>query len=111
DCCSSIVFCLWFVSGFLKILEIPRGARHLLIQEFKATPHILAVKNQATGHLFLNDEDEFPESRTVIEKGVEWEYHNNDDMETIQTTGPLRYTVLVMVSHLYTLRSLDSTNY
>uniref|UniRef100_A0A674B5B1 ADAM metallopeptidase with thrombospondin type 1 motif, 2a n=1 Tax=Salmo trutta TaxID=8032 RepID=A0A674B5B1_SALTR len=84
--------------GFLKILEIPRGARHLLIQEFKATPHILAVKNQATGHLFLNDENDFPESRTVIEKGVEWEYHNNDDMETIQTTGPLRYTVL-MRSH------------
>ncbi|XP_052376580.1 A disintegrin and metalloproteinase with thrombospondin motifs 2 isoform X7 [Oncorhynchus keta] len=83
--------------GFLKILEIPQGARHLLIQEFKATPHILAVKNQATGHLFLNDENEFPESRTVIEKGVEWEYHNNDDMETIQTTGPLRYTVLVMM--------------
>ncbi|KAM9437279.1 A disintegrin and metalloproteinase with thrombospondin motifs 2-like isoform 1-T1 [Salvelinus alpinus] len=83
--------------GFLKILEIPRGARHLLIQEFKATPHILAVKNQATGHLFLNDENDFPESRTVIEKGVEWEYHNNDDMETIQTTGPLRYTVLVMM--------------
>ncbi|KAK6316660.1 hypothetical protein J4Q44_G00120600 [Coregonus suidteri] len=83
--------------GFLKILEIPRGARHLLIKEFKGTPHILAVKNQATGHLFLNDEDEFPESRTVIEKGVEWEYHNHDDMETVQTTGPLGYAVLVMI--------------
>uniref|UniRef100_A0A674B4R2 ADAM metallopeptidase with thrombospondin type 1 motif, 2a n=1 Tax=Salmo trutta TaxID=8032 RepID=A0A674B4R2_SALTR len=59
--------------------------------------HPSAVKNQATGHLFLNDENDFPESRTVIEKGVEWEYHNNDDMETIQTTGPLRYTVLVMM--------------
>lgn len=72
--------------------------------------HPSAVKNQATGNLFLNDENDFPESRTVIEKGVEWEYHNNDDMETIQTTGPLRYTVLVMVSHLYTLRSLASSN-
>uniref|UniRef100_A0A8C7K0I8 ADAM metallopeptidase with thrombospondin type 1 motif 2 n=1 Tax=Oncorhynchus kisutch TaxID=8019 RepID=A0A8C7K0I8_ONCKI len=83
--------------GFLKILEIPRGARHLLIQEFKGTPHILAVKNQATGHLFLNNEDEFPESRMVIEKGVEWEYHNDDDTETVQTTGPLGYAVLVMI--------------
>uniref|UniRef100_A0AAZ3RXC9 ADAM metallopeptidase with thrombospondin type 1 motif, 2 n=1 Tax=Oncorhynchus tshawytscha TaxID=74940 RepID=A0AAZ3RXC9_ONCTS len=81
--------------GFLKILEIPRGARHLLIQEFKGTPHILAVKNQATGHLFLNNEDEFPESRMVIEKGVEWEYHNDDDTETVQTTGPLGYAVLI----------------
>uniref|UniRef100_A0A674DRF5 ADAM metallopeptidase with thrombospondin type 1 motif 2 n=1 Tax=Salmo trutta TaxID=8032 RepID=A0A674DRF5_SALTR len=83
--------------GFLKILEIPRGARHLLIQEFKGTPHILAVKNQATGHLFLNNEDEFPESRMVIEKGVEWEYYNDDDTETVQTTGPLGYAVLVMI--------------
>ncbi|MCI4386417.1 hypothetical protein PGIGA_G00062100 [Pangasianodon gigas] len=83
--------------GFLKILEIPRGARHVLIQEFKGSPHILAVKNQATDDLFLNNEGEFPETRSVIEKGVLWEYTNNDDMETVQTTGPLRYGVLIMV--------------
>uniref|UniRef100_A0AAY4BUK8 ADAM metallopeptidase with thrombospondin type 1 motif 2 n=1 Tax=Denticeps clupeoides TaxID=299321 RepID=A0AAY4BUK8_9TELE len=84
--------------GFLKILEIPMGARHLLIREFKGTPHILAVKNQATGQVFLNNENDFPETRMVIEKGVEWEYHNDDDMETVQTTGPLKYAVLIMVS-------------
>ncbi|XP_060792363.1 A disintegrin and metalloproteinase with thrombospondin motifs 2 isoform X2 [Neoarius graeffei] len=83
--------------GFLKILEIPRGARHVLIQEFKGSPHILAVKNQATDDVFLNDEGEFPETRSVIEKGVLWEYTNDDDMETVQTTGPLRYGVLIMV--------------
>uniref|UniRef100_A0A8C2E281 ADAM metallopeptidase with thrombospondin type 1 motif, 2 n=1 Tax=Cyprinus carpio TaxID=7962 RepID=A0A8C2E281_CYPCA len=83
--------------GFLKILEIPRGARHIQIREFKGTPHILAVKNQATDHIFMNGEDDFPESRTVIEKGVAWEYTNNDDMETVQTTGPLKYGVLIMV--------------
>uniref|UniRef100_A0A671RGC7 A disintegrin and metalloproteinase with thrombospondin motifs 2-like n=1 Tax=Sinocyclocheilus anshuiensis TaxID=1608454 RepID=A0A671RGC7_9TELE len=83
--------------GFLKILEIPRGASHIQIREFKGTPHILAVKNQATDHIFLNDEGDFPESRTVIEKGVAWEYTNNDDMETVQTTGPLKYGVLIMV--------------
>ncbi|KAM9451435.1 A disintegrin and metalloproteinase with thrombospondin motifs 2 isoform 1-T1 [Clarias gariepinus] len=83
--------------GFLKILEIPRGARHILIQEFKGSPHILAVKNQATDDLFLNDEGEFPETRSVIEKGVLWEYSNDDDMESVQSTGPLSYGVLVMV--------------
>ncbi|XP_030638921.1 A disintegrin and metalloproteinase with thrombospondin motifs 2 [Chanos chanos] len=83
--------------GFLKILEIPRGARHVLIREFKGTPHILVVKNQATDHVFLNDIGEFPESRTVIEKGVAWDYTNDDDMEAVQTTGPLRYGVLIMV--------------
>uniref|UniRef100_A0A8P4GH31 A disintegrin and metalloproteinase with thrombospondin motifs 2 n=1 Tax=Dicentrarchus labrax TaxID=13489 RepID=A0A8P4GH31_DICLA len=84
--------------GYLKILEIPKGARHLLIQEFKGTPHILAVKNQETGHLFLNDEDELPESRVVIEKGVAWEYSNTEEQESIQTPGPLKYGVLLMVS-------------
>uniref|UniRef100_A0A8C7M3E5 A disintegrin and metalloproteinase with thrombospondin motifs 2-like n=1 Tax=Oncorhynchus kisutch TaxID=8019 RepID=A0A8C7M3E5_ONCKI len=84
--------------GFLKVLEIPRGARHLLIQEIKPTAHILAVKNQASGQFFLNAEGDLPESRAVIEKGVEWEYMNNDhDKETLQTNGPLRHGVLIMV--------------
>ncbi|XP_071267315.1 A disintegrin and metalloproteinase with thrombospondin motifs 2-like isoform X2 [Salvelinus alpinus] len=84
--------------GFLKVLEIPRGARHLLIQEIKPTAHILAVKNQASGQFFLNAEGDLPESRAVIEKGVEWEYVNNDhDKETLQTNGPLRHGVLIMV--------------
>ncbi|XP_053296774.1 A disintegrin and metalloproteinase with thrombospondin motifs 2 isoform X1 [Pleuronectes platessa] len=83
--------------GYLKILEIPKAARHLLIQEFKRTPHILAVKNQETGHLFLNDEDELPGSRVVIEKGVAWEYNNTEEQESVQATGPLKYGVLVMV--------------
>ncbi|XP_072562614.1 A disintegrin and metalloproteinase with thrombospondin motifs 2-like isoform X2 [Paramormyrops kingsleyae] len=83
--------------GFLEILEIPAGARHILIQEFKGTPHIVALKNLATGRLFLNDHDEFPESRTVIEKGVEWEYQNDDDKETVQASGPLNYGILIMV--------------
>ena len=57
----------------------------------------VAVKNQVTGDLFLNGEDNFPESCVLIEKGVEWEYQNDDDMETIQSIGPLRYGVLIMV--------------
>lgn len=32
-----------FVLGLLKLLEIPRGARHIMIQELKATPHILGM--------------------------------------------------------------------
>uniref|UniRef100_A0A3Q3X460 Uncharacterized protein n=1 Tax=Mola mola TaxID=94237 RepID=A0A3Q3X460_MOLML len=85
--------------GYLKILEVPKGARHLLIQEFTGTPHVLAVKNQDTGHLFLNNEYELPESRVVIEKGVVWDYSNTEEQESIQTTGPLNYEVLLMVSN------------
>ncbi|XP_044061386.1 A disintegrin and metalloproteinase with thrombospondin motifs 2-like isoform X1 [Siniperca chuatsi] len=83
--------------GFLKVLEIPRGARHLLIQELKATSHTLAVKNIASGLFFLNGENEYPESRSLIEKGVEWEYENDNDKETLQTTGPLRHGILIMM--------------
>ncbi|XP_054890034.1 A disintegrin and metalloproteinase with thrombospondin motifs 2-like isoform X2 [Poeciliopsis prolifica] len=83
--------------GFLKVLEIPRGARHLLIQELKATSHTFAVKNVASGLFFLNGENDYPESGSVIEKGVEWEYENDNDKETVQTTGPLRHGILIMM--------------
>lgn len=55
------------------------------------------VKNVASGLLFINAEEEKTESHSVIEKGVEWEYENDNDKETLQTTGPLRHGVLVMV--------------
>ena len=55
------------------------------------------VKNVASGLLFLNGENDYPESRSVIEKGVEWEYANDNDKETLQTTGPLRHGILIMV--------------
>nr|XP_057919058.1 A disintegrin and metalloproteinase with thrombospondin motifs 2 isoform X2 [Doryrhamphus excisus] len=83
--------------GSLKVLEIPRGARHLLVQELKATTHTFAVKNVASGLFFINGENEYPESRSVIEKGVEWEYENDNNKETLQTTGPLRHGILIMV--------------
>ena len=56
------------------------------------------MTNTETGHLFLNAEAELPESRVVIEKGAMWEYSNTDEQESIQTTGPLKYGVLLMVS-------------
>lgn len=115
--------CVCALSGFLKVLEIPRGARHLLIQELKATSHTLgtllsfsvflprfysriiiswwfnpaAVKNVASGLFFVNGENEYLESRSMIEKGVEWEYEYDDGKETLQTTGPLRHGILIMV--------------
>uniref|UniRef100_A0A8C2WZ55 ADAM metallopeptidase with thrombospondin type 1 motif 2 n=1 Tax=Cyclopterus lumpus TaxID=8103 RepID=A0A8C2WZ55_CYCLU len=80
--------------GYLKILEIPKGARHLTLTSFFP---VLALTNQETGHLFLNEEDELPESRVVIEKGSAWEYSNTEEQESVQTTGPLKYGVLLMV--------------
>ncbi|KAF6716168.1 A disintegrin and metalloproteinase with thrombospondin motifs 2 [Oryzias melastigma] len=83
--------------GFLKLLEIPRGARHLMIQELKATPHILVVKNVASGLFFLNGDADDAKSCSVIEKGVEWEYDNDNDKESLQSTGPLRHGILIMM--------------
>ncbi|XP_059207613.1 A disintegrin and metalloproteinase with thrombospondin motifs 2-like [Centropristis striata] len=83
--------------GYLKILEIPKGSRHLLIQEFKGTPNVLAMTNLETGNVFLNDKDDLPESRVLIEKGLMWEYSNTEERESIQTSGPLTYGVLLMV--------------
>lgn len=57
-----------------------------------------AVKNMASGKFFLNGENEYPKSRSIIEKGIEWEYQNDNDKETLQTNGPLRHGILIMVN-------------
>lgn len=55
------------------------------------------MKNVASGLFFVNGENEYLESRSMIEKGVEWEYEYDDGKETLQTTGPLRHGILIMV--------------
>lgn len=58
-----------------------------------------AVKNLETGKFILNEENHLdPNSRTFIAMGVEWEYRNEDDRETLQTMGPLHGTITVLVS-------------
>lgn len=56
-----------------------------------------ALKNQETDHVFLNAEDELPESRVVIEKGAAWEYTRKEAQQWVQTRGPLKYAVLLLV--------------
>lgn len=56
------------------------------------------MKNVASGLFFVNGENEYPESRSMIEKGIEWEYEYDNGKETLQTTGPLRHGILIMVT-------------
>ncbi|XP_019349080.1 A disintegrin and metalloproteinase with thrombospondin motifs 3 [Alligator mississippiensis] len=83
--------------GYLKMFDIPHGARHVFIQEDEASPHILAIKNQATGHYILNSKGEDAKSRSFIDLGVEWEYNIEDDIETLHTDGPLHDAVIVLI--------------
>lgn len=123
--------CFAFGLGVIRVLEVPRGARHLFIQELNGTTHILgkawsfplvshtvstemvtvllnygslcsffhwiAIRNKASGDFFLNAHGDYPETRSVIEKGLEWEYENKNNKDTIQTNGPLKNDVVVMV--------------
>ncbi|NWS83850.1 ATS2 metalloproteinase, partial [Toxostoma redivivum] len=83
--------------GYIKMLEIPAGARHLLIQETDATAHHLAIKNRETGKFILSEDNYVPDSKVFIDMGVEWEYRNDDDRETVQTMGPLRHGIVILV--------------
>ncbi|KAK3535036.1 hypothetical protein QTP70_002210 [Hemibagrus guttatus] len=60
-----------------------------------------AVKNKATGDFFLNSHGDYPETRSVIEKGLEWQYENKNFKDTIQTNGPLKNDVVIMPRPLY----------
>ncbi|XP_076878106.1 A disintegrin and metalloproteinase with thrombospondin motifs 2 isoform X2 [Brachyhypopomus gauderio] len=81
----------------IKVFDIPRGARHLFVQELNGTSHVLAVKNKDYGDFFLNPHGDFPKSHSVIERGVEWEYENSNSKDTIQTSGPLKNDVVIMM--------------
>uniref|UniRef100_A0A8C9N8G5 ADAM metallopeptidase with thrombospondin type 1 motif 2 n=1 Tax=Serinus canaria TaxID=9135 RepID=A0A8C9N8G5_SERCA len=83
--------------GYVKMFEIPAGARHLLIQETDATAHHLAIKNRETGKFILSEDNYVPDSKVFIDMGVEWEYRNDDDRETVQTMGPLRHGIVILV--------------
>ncbi|KAM4678597.1 A disintegrin and metalloproteinase with thrombospondin motifs 2-like [Discoglossus pictus] len=85
--------------GYVKIFEIPAGARHLLIQESDSSLHNLAIRNKDTEKMILNDDTEsnMPDSKVFVNMGIEWEYRNDDNQETIQTMGPLRNAVVVLV--------------
>lgn len=83
--------------GYLKMFLIPPGARHVIVQEHEASPQILAIKNQATGHYILNGKGEEVKSRSFIDLGVEWHYIIEDDVETLHTDGPLHDPVVVLI--------------
>ncbi|XP_061880337.1 A disintegrin and metalloproteinase with thrombospondin motifs 3 [Entelurus aequoreus] len=85
------------VMGYLKMFLVPPGARHVIIQEHEASPQILAIKNQATGHYILNGKGEEVRSRSFIDLGVEWHYMVEEDVETLHTDGPLHDPVVVLI--------------
>ncbi|XP_041041232.1 A disintegrin and metalloproteinase with thrombospondin motifs 3 [Carcharodon carcharias] len=84
-------------SGYLKMFDIPSGSRHVFIQEDEVSPHILAIKNQATGHYILNGKGDKPKTKVFIELGIEWAYTLEDDIETLHTDGPLHDPVVVLI--------------
>ncbi|XP_044284884.1 A disintegrin and metalloproteinase with thrombospondin motifs 3 [Varanus komodoensis] len=83
--------------GYLKMFDIPPSARHVIVQEDEASPHILAFKNQATGHYILNGKGEGSSARSFIDLGLEWEYHIDDNIETLRTDGPLYDPIVVLI--------------
>ncbi|XP_069508763.1 A disintegrin and metalloproteinase with thrombospondin motifs 2 isoform X2 [Ambystoma mexicanum] len=83
--------------GYTRIFEIPAGARHLLIQETDSTKHNLAIRNQVTGKFILNEDNYVPDSKMFIDMGIEWEYRNDDNRESVQAIGPLHHGIVILV--------------
>ncbi|XP_058841007.1 A disintegrin and metalloproteinase with thrombospondin motifs 14-like isoform X4 [Acipenser ruthenus] len=82
--------------GMLKMFDIPAGARHILIEETETSPHVIAVKNQATGNFILNAKIEDAKPKTFVDSGLEWEYTIEDGKETLKTNGPLHDSIIVL---------------
>ncbi|KAK2542741.1 Adamts2 [Columba guinea] len=64
---------------------------------FSRVPKKQAIKNRETGKFILSEDNYVPDSKVFIDMGVEWEYRNDDDRETVQTMGPLRNGIVILV--------------
>uniref|UniRef100_H3B101 ADAM metallopeptidase with thrombospondin type 1 motif 14 n=1 Tax=Latimeria chalumnae TaxID=7897 RepID=H3B101_LATCH len=84
-------------AGVLKMFEIPAGARHIEIEETESSPHVISVKNQATGNVILNAKAEHSKPRSFLEMGLEWEYTIEDGKESLKTSGPLHEAIVILV--------------
>ncbi|XP_048099792.1 A disintegrin and metalloproteinase with thrombospondin motifs 3 isoform X3 [Alosa alosa] len=85
---------IWKTRG---AFSLPKGARHVFLNETEDSRNVLAIKNQATGHYILNGKGEEARSRTFIDLGVEWNYLIEEDVETLHTEGPLHDAVVVLI--------------
>ncbi|KAJ7419834.1 A disintegrin and metalloproteinase with thrombospondin motif 2 [Pitangus sulphuratus] len=65
---------------------------------FSRVPKKQAIKNRETGKFILSEDNYVPDSKVFIDMGVEWEYRNDDDRETVQTMGPLRNGIVILVT-------------
>lgn len=83
------------------------GAEQLEIRSepllFTSLMLFLAIKNRETGKFILSEDNYVPDSKVFIDMGVEWEYRNDDDRETVQTMGPLRNGIVILVSQMKTI--------
>lgn len=69
-------------------------------EDFMFAISFLAVKNRETGKFILSEDNYVPDSKVFVSMGVEWEYRNDEDRETVQTMGPLRNGIIILVSLL-----------
>ncbi|XP_043912834.1 A disintegrin and metalloproteinase with thrombospondin motifs 14 isoform X3 [Protopterus annectens] len=84
-------------AGMIKMFEIPAGARSVQTEETEPSPHLIAIKNQATNIFILNAKGEESKAKNFIELGLEWEYSIEGGKEILKTTGPLHETIAVWV--------------
>ncbi|XP_078453852.1 A disintegrin and metalloproteinase with thrombospondin motifs 3-like isoform X1 [Lampetra fluviatilis] len=87
--------------GFMKMFDIPAGARHLHVYEDEPTMHNMVVKNQVTGLFVLSgrgDETRLP--RPFVDMSLLWDYSRSeeDGRESLQTQGPLPDAITVLIN-------------
>ncbi|XP_064633097.1 A disintegrin and metalloproteinase with thrombospondin motifs 3-like [Lineus longissimus] len=90
--------------SYTHVLLLPRGARHIKIEENGASSHFLALKVRSKREFLLNGNRREGESTEVIYEGVRFFYHNDQHRERLASSGPLTTEVMIM---LYPVGSLS----
>ncbi|OWF37495.1 A disintegrin and metalloproteinase with thrombospondin motifs 10-like [Mizuhopecten yessoensis] len=80
-----------------QVLVLPKGSRGINVTESKRSAHFLALKDPYYGSYRLNGFGKPGTSKKFVANGAWFIYKNNWNMETLETMGPLRSELKLMV--------------
>lgn len=85
--------------GFVDIITIPSGSRHILIEELGPSKNYLCLRNAATNESYLNSNRLIlMPGEIMIDKAMGL-YERDDEQEKIKIPGPIQHEITLSVSN------------
>ncbi|CAD7087043.1 unnamed protein product [Hermetia illucens] len=85
------------IDGYVEIATIPKGARHILIEEMTNSENFLSIGKTNTSEFYLNGERLISMPGEFIIADAESLYDKEENQELIKIPGPIMHTISIFV--------------